>query len=70
MWDVILVLFVGALAYADDLVLLAPSPTAMRKMLSICDEYATEFSIKFNAKKSKWLAVIPRKRRRLASQLA
>jgi len=44
-----LVLFVGALAYADDLVLLAPSPTAMRKMLSICDEYATEFSIKFNA---------------------
>ena len=36
--------FVGALAYADDLVLLAPSPTAMRKMLSIYDEYATKFS--------------------------
>jgi len=65
-----LVFFVGALAYADDLVLLAFSPTAMRKMLSICDEYATEFSIKFNAKKSKWLAIIPRKRRWLASKLA
>jgi len=69
-WDVFLVLFVGALAYAGDLVLLAPSPTAMRKMLGICDKYAMEFSIKFNAKKSKWLAIIPRKRRWLASQLA
>ena len=66
MLDVFGPFFVGALAYADDLVLLAPSPTAMRKMLSICDEYATKFSIKFNAKKSKWLAIIPRKRRWLA----
>ena len=63
------VLFVGALAYADDLVLLAPFPSAMRKMLSICDEYAAEFSIKFNAKNSKWLAIIPRKRRWLASSV-
>ena len=31
--------FVGALAYADDIVLLAPTPTAMRKLLSICDIY-------------------------------
>jgi len=61
--------FVGALAYADDLVLLAPTPTAMRKLLSICDEYAKDYSIKFNAKKSKWLAIIPRKRRWLSSQL-
>ena len=37
--------FVGALAYADDLVLLAPTPTAMRKLLSICDEYGNEFSM-------------------------
>ena len=29
--------FVGALAYADDLVLLAPSATAMRRLLSVCD---------------------------------
>ena len=29
--------FVGALAYADDLVLLAPTPTAMRRMLAVCD---------------------------------
>ena len=34
--------FVGALAYADDIVLIAPTATAMRKLLSICGEYATE----------------------------
>ena len=28
--------FVGALAYADDIVLLAPSNGAMRKLLRIC----------------------------------
>jgi len=52
--------FVGALDYADDLVLLAPISTAMRKLLSICEEYAKDYSIKFNAKKSKWLAIISR----------
>jgi len=30
--------FVGRLAYADDLVLLAPTPSAMRRLLQICDE--------------------------------
>ena len=29
--------FVGALAYADDIVLLAPTPCAMRKLLVICE---------------------------------
>ena len=29
-------IFVGALAYADDLTLLAPSPSALRKPLAIC----------------------------------
>ena len=33
-------LFFGALAYADDLVLMEPSSNAMRRMLQICDEYA------------------------------
>jgi len=56
-WVASLVLFVGGLAYADDLALLAPTATAMSKLLSICDDYGKEFSIKFNAKKSKWLAI-------------
>jgi len=44
---------VGALAYADDLVLLAPTPRAMRDMLIVCDDFAADYSAIFNAKKSK-----------------
>jgi hypothetical protein len=40
----------GVLAYADDLVLLAPTTGAMRRMLSICDCYASEYAMVFNAK--------------------
>ena len=50
--------FVGALAYADDIVLLAPSASALRIMLAICDNYAKEYSITFNASKSKCLVVL------------
>jgi hypothetical protein len=52
-------LFVGILAYADDVVLLAPTPHAMRKMLAVCDAYANEFNVCFNASKSKSLIVRP-----------
>ena len=45
--------FVGALAYADDLVVIAPTATAMRKMLAICDDYSRQYYISFNASKSK-----------------
>jgi hypothetical protein len=51
--------FVGALAYADDLVLLAPSANAMRCMLRICDDYAAQFKVVFNASKSKCLCCPP-----------
>ena len=61
--------FVGALAYADDIVLIAPTATAMRKLLSIRGEYATEYCISFNASKSKCLAVLPANGRELNSYL-
>jgi len=51
--------FVGALAYADDLTLLAPTAYAMRGLLRICEDYAREFSILFNAKKSKCIVFEP-----------
>ena len=51
--------FVGALAYADDLVLLAPSANAMRRMLLICEDYAAQFNVVFNASKSKCLRCLP-----------
>jgi len=44
--------FLGCLLYADDIVLLAHSLNAIRLMLRICDEFATEFDMKFNSSKS------------------
>ena len=61
--------FVGALAYADDIVLLAPSASALRTMLSVCDNYAADYSILFNASKSKCLVILPHNRRFLHDQL-
>lgn len=46
-------LFAAVLAYADDVLLLAPTARAMRTMLAICDRFATEFNVTFNANKSK-----------------
>jgi len=54
----------------DDIVLIAPTATVMRKLLSICGEYATEYCISFNASKSKNLAVLPANRRELNSHLS
>jgi len=51
--------FVDALAYADDLVLLAPTASAMHKLLAMCEDYACEYSISFNALKSKCRVAIP-----------
>lgn len=55
--------FVGALAYADDIVLVAPTASAMRSMLDICDHYAHDYHILFNARKTKSLVMMPNKRR-------
>jgi len=52
-------MFLGALAYADDIVLLAPTPSAMRTMLALCDSFADDLHIVFNAKKSKCIHIGP-----------
>jgi hypothetical protein len=52
--------YLGALCYADDLTLLAPSATAMRILLSTCEEYANEHAMSFNAVKSKCILFKPR----------
>ena len=51
--------FTGALAYADDIVLITPTPSAMRRMLSVCSNFATSYDVLFNAEKSKFLVVAP-----------
>ena len=53
-------LFVVALAYADDIVLLAPTASVVRKLLSLCDEFASGFNVLFNVKKSKCLYIRPK----------
>ena len=57
--------FTGALAYADDIVLSAPSASALPKMLAVCDKYAADFDMSFNADKSKCMIVLPSSRRYL-----
>ena len=46
-------------AYADDIVLLAPTASAMRHLLSLCDDFAAEYDILFNASKSKCIYFAP-----------
>ena len=58
-----------ALSDADDIVLLAPSASALRLMLSICDNYASDYSISFNAIKSKCLVVLPNSRRFICNHI-
>ena len=45
-------LFAGAVCYADDIVLLAPCPSALRILLNICSSYASTHGLRFNAEKT------------------
>ena len=47
--------YVGGLAFADDLTLLAPTLQALIKMIKICEDYASEYDITFNGLKSQFL---------------
>ncbi|CAL4102696.1 unnamed protein product [Meganyctiphanes norvegica] len=47
--------YVGALGYADDIMLLCSSVSGLKKMIKISEEYAEEHCILFNGKKSKYL---------------
>ena len=47
--------YAGALAYTDDITLISPSMTGLRKMSCICEQYASEYDILFNGSKSKLL---------------
>ena len=41
------------LMYADDSVILAPSPSGLQKLLLICEKFASDNELTFNAKKTK-----------------
>jgi len=50
-WCYIGQVYIGALAYTDDITLLAPTPRAMQIQLKICIEYIEKFQNVFNETK-------------------
>ncbi len=48
-------LFCGALWYADDVSILAPSLYALRQMCDICSDYGLKYNLQFNPTKCKLL---------------
>jgi hypothetical protein len=44
--------YAGAVGYADDVSLMAPSYAAAKLMLMQCEEFASDFHVMFNASKS------------------
>jgi len=51
---------VNNLNYADDCVLLAPTPSALQELLNACYHYACNNDMKYNVKKSKCMAFMPK----------
>ena len=47
--------FMGAFAYADDLVLLSPNLQGLRNMIKVCEKFSLDYDIVFNPSKSKML---------------
>ena len=45
--------YCGVFGYADDLALVSPTIHGLKEMIKICEDYACEFDIMFNPKKSK-----------------
>jgi hypothetical protein len=44
--------YLASLCYADDLTLLSPTHAGLQNMLKTCEDFAAEFGLKYNAKKS------------------
>ena len=52
-------LFCGAVAYADDIIILAPTRSALINMLIIAEKSASDLKLKFNASKCQYLIFKP-----------
>lgn len=44
--------YFGVLCYADDVTLLSPTVFGLQKMLQICEQFGSEFNIRYNPKKT------------------
>jgi len=45
-------MFMGALGYADDISLLAPTAQALARMLKVCETFGMDYDLQFNSKKT------------------
>ena len=50
--------FAGALCYADDLMILAPSADGLRKMLEVCEEFACSCCVRLNPAKTQLIRFV------------
>ena len=57
------------LFYADDTVLLAPSPHALQELINICQDYAVTCGIKYNVMKTKCMCLKPESRNLLVPNI-
>lgn len=57
--------FVNHIMYADDTVLITPSPNALQKLINECELFAKESGIIFNALKTKLMCIKPTKLKNL-----
>ena len=62
--------FMGAFAYADDLILLSPTVHGTRCMLNICETYGQDFNVMFNPSKSKLIVRTTNEHRMLADSIS
>ena len=60
MLAVTLTMCVHHLFYGNDSVLMAPSPSALQTLITICDVFAKENEIMFNTKTTACMAVLPK----------
>ena len=61
--------FTGAVAYADDVAILAPTRSAIRRMLTIAEDVGREIHIKFNPSKSQLLHFSPQNHPEVAAPI-
>ena len=47
--------FMGAAAYADDVVIMSPTVHSVNKLLNLCHKFSLAYDVKFNPTKSKYL---------------
>lgn len=59
--------FIGALAYADDVTLLAPTASALRRLfvVHVCGNYASKYKVTFNVAKSECILIGYKRRQSL-----